>query len=59
MSVRHTIAILALAAGVILLITMWTTPPPPSFEARWQSVQETLLRHSEAACSWVNDCTAS
>ena len=56
---RHAIAVLALAAGVTLLIAVWTVPPPPSFEARWQPVSETLLRHSEAACSWLQDCTAS
>jgi hypothetical protein len=53
------IAIAALAFGLALLVAMWTVPPPTPFAARWQPVQETLLRHSEAACSWVQDCRPS
>jgi hypothetical protein len=48
----HTIA---LAAGIALVVTMWSQPEPPTFEARWDPVL-TMTRTSLAACSWIEDC---
>jgi hypothetical protein len=55
-TVNHRIAIVALAAGLALLVAMWTVPPPsPALTDRWVP----LLKRNEAACSWVEDCRPS
>lgn len=58
LNAKYCIAVLALAAGAALLVSMWTVPPPPpppAFTDRWVP----LLKRDEAACSWVEACTAA
>jgi hypothetical protein len=45
LNTKHCIAILALAAGLGLLVAMWAAPPPLAFTDRWVP----LLKRDEAA----------